>query len=285
MHLAFAMFLAFLAWPASSRSPRDRVPLLDWVFALAGAFAGAYLLLFYAQLATRPGQPTLMDVVDGDGGHRAAAGSHAARRRLADGSAGCAVHRLCDGRSLHAGSAAAQGRIAEPADFAPVADHRRRVRHRAGRVDRRDLRLRAVRHLAGSRRRRQLHDAGELRGAGAPARRPGQGGRGVVRPQRHDLRLVGVQRGVRRHLHHPADEEVRLRRREGRRHRDHVFGQRPDHAAGDGRCRLPDGRVRGHPVLRHRQARAAAGRAVLHRPVLHRPPGGGEAGHESHRHP
>ena len=63
VHLAFAMFLAFLAWPASSRSPRDRVPLLDWVFALTGAFAGAYLLLFYAQLATRPGQPTLMDVV------------------------------------------------------------------------------------------------------------------------------------------------------------------------------------------------------------------------------
>ena len=63
IHLAFSMFLAFLAWPASSRSPRHRVPALDWVFALAGAFAGAYLLLFYAQLATRPGQPTLFDVV------------------------------------------------------------------------------------------------------------------------------------------------------------------------------------------------------------------------------
>jgi TRAP transporter 4TM/12TM fusion protein len=63
VHLAFAMFLAFLAWPASSRSPRDRVPVLDWLLALAGAFAGAYLLLFYAQLATRPGQPTLFDVV------------------------------------------------------------------------------------------------------------------------------------------------------------------------------------------------------------------------------
>jgi TRAP transporter 4TM/12TM fusion protein len=63
VHLAFAMFLAFLAWPASSRSPRDRIPLLDWALALAGAFAGAYLLLFYAQLATRPGQPTPMDVV------------------------------------------------------------------------------------------------------------------------------------------------------------------------------------------------------------------------------
>jgi len=63
VHLAFAMFLAFLAWPASGKSPRDRVPALDWVLALAGAFAGAYLLLFYAQLATRPGQPTAMDVV------------------------------------------------------------------------------------------------------------------------------------------------------------------------------------------------------------------------------
>src|SRR5690606_16236343 len=68
VHLGFAMFLAFLAWPAGKRSPRDRVPLLDWVLALAGAFAGAYLLLFYAQIATRPGQPTLMDVVTATAG-------------------------------------------------------------------------------------------------------------------------------------------------------------------------------------------------------------------------
>ena len=63
VHLAFAMFLAFLAWPASSRSPRDRVPALDWIFAAVGAFAGAYLLLFYVGLSTRPGQPNLMDIV------------------------------------------------------------------------------------------------------------------------------------------------------------------------------------------------------------------------------
>ena len=62
VHLAFALFLAFVAWPASKRSPRDHVPLLDWVFAFVGAFAGAYLLLFYAALATRPGQPTTMDI-------------------------------------------------------------------------------------------------------------------------------------------------------------------------------------------------------------------------------
>ena len=63
VHLGFALFLAFAAWPASRRSPRDRVPLSDWLFACAGAFAGAYLLLFYAQLATRPGQPTPIDIV------------------------------------------------------------------------------------------------------------------------------------------------------------------------------------------------------------------------------
>jgi TRAP transporter 4TM/12TM fusion protein len=62
LHLAFALFLAFMAWPAFSRSPRDRVPVVDIVLALAGAFAGAYLLLFYKELATRPGQPTPMDI-------------------------------------------------------------------------------------------------------------------------------------------------------------------------------------------------------------------------------
>ena len=62
VHLAFAMFLAFLAWPATRSSPRDRVPVLDWLLAAAGAFAGAYLLLFYAQLATRPGQPNSVDI-------------------------------------------------------------------------------------------------------------------------------------------------------------------------------------------------------------------------------
>ncbi len=63
LHLGFALFLAFLAWPATKYSRRDRVPIVDWVLAVAGAFAGAYLLLFYKELATRPGQPTQMDIV------------------------------------------------------------------------------------------------------------------------------------------------------------------------------------------------------------------------------
>ncbi len=62
LHLGFALFLAFTAWPAFKRSPRRHVPVLDWVMSLVGAFCGAYLLIFYAELATRPGQPTPFDI-------------------------------------------------------------------------------------------------------------------------------------------------------------------------------------------------------------------------------
>jgi len=62
IHLAFALFLAFLAWPAFKGSPRRYVPIADWVLALLAAFAGAYIMLFYAELATRPGQPNTLDI-------------------------------------------------------------------------------------------------------------------------------------------------------------------------------------------------------------------------------
>ena len=62
IHLALAVFLGFMAFPALSRSPRDRVPLTDWIMALAGAFCAAYIYLFYAALAERPGNPTNLDV-------------------------------------------------------------------------------------------------------------------------------------------------------------------------------------------------------------------------------
>ena len=68
IHRAFALFLAFLAWPAFKRSPRHRVPWVDWLLALVAAFCGAYIMLFYAQLATRPGQPNTMDIVVGFAG-------------------------------------------------------------------------------------------------------------------------------------------------------------------------------------------------------------------------
>ncbi|WP_372827163.1 TRAP transporter permease [Polaromonas sp.] len=63
IHLAFAVFLAFLVYPAFDRSGRDRVPPWDWLFALVGAFCAAYLFIFYRELSTRPGQPTTQDLV------------------------------------------------------------------------------------------------------------------------------------------------------------------------------------------------------------------------------
>ncbi|MCZ4316629.1 TRAP transporter permease [Comamonadaceae bacterium G21597-S1] len=63
IHLAFAVFLAYLAYPAFAGSRRDQVPVLDWVFALVGAFCASYLFFFYRELATRPGQPITQDLV------------------------------------------------------------------------------------------------------------------------------------------------------------------------------------------------------------------------------
>jgi len=62
IHLAFAIFLAFAAYPAFKRSPRDYVPVQDWVLAAVAAFCAAYLFLFYKELAQRPGTPTDMDL-------------------------------------------------------------------------------------------------------------------------------------------------------------------------------------------------------------------------------
>ncbi|WP_119388385.1 TRAP transporter permease [Taklimakanibacter lacteus] len=63
IHLGFALFLAFTAYPAFASSSRREIPLADWILSLLAAFAGAYLFLFYDQLATRPGQPTMLDLV------------------------------------------------------------------------------------------------------------------------------------------------------------------------------------------------------------------------------
>ena len=112
LHLAFALFLAFLAWPAFGSSPRDRVPIVDWAFALAGAFAGAYLLLFYRELALRPGQPTTMDIVVAMTGIVLLLEATRRVGRLADGGARGAVHRLHHGRHVPARRAVAQGRVA-----------------------------------------------------------------------------------------------------------------------------------------------------------------------------
>ncbi|BCL68569.1 C4-dicarboxylate ABC transporter [Vibrio nigripulchritudo] len=63
IHLTFAIFLAFTAYPAMKNSPRDHIPLIDWVLALAGSFSAAYIYLFYTELAGRSGAPTTFDIV------------------------------------------------------------------------------------------------------------------------------------------------------------------------------------------------------------------------------
>jgi TRAP transporter 4TM/12TM fusion protein len=62
LHLGIALFLAFLCFPLL-KSQRQSIPFYDWVIAAGGAFAGGYFLLFYAELATRPGIPNLRDLV------------------------------------------------------------------------------------------------------------------------------------------------------------------------------------------------------------------------------
>ncbi|MEH6356933.1 MAG: TRAP transporter permease, partial [Marinobacter sp.] len=68
IHLAFALFLAYMAYPAFKRSPRDRIPIQDWVLATLAAFCGAYMFIFYEGLSQRPGAPILQDVIVGVAG-------------------------------------------------------------------------------------------------------------------------------------------------------------------------------------------------------------------------
>ena len=63
IHLAFAVFLAFLAFPALKRSPRHYIPIQDWVLALLAAFCAGYQFMFFRELAERPGLPTTFDLV------------------------------------------------------------------------------------------------------------------------------------------------------------------------------------------------------------------------------
>jgi len=65
IHLGFALLLAYLSYPAFKRSPRDRIPVTDWVLALVAAFCGLYLFIFYRDLAERPGQPIAIDMITG----------------------------------------------------------------------------------------------------------------------------------------------------------------------------------------------------------------------------
>jgi TRAP transporter 4TM/12TM fusion protein len=63
VHLAFAIFLSFTAFPTFKSSPTRYIPVQDWVIGLIGAFCSAYLYIFYVQLADRPGNPSTIDLI------------------------------------------------------------------------------------------------------------------------------------------------------------------------------------------------------------------------------
>ena len=63
IHLAFAMFLAYTAFPTFKSSPKSYIPIQDWVLALVASLSSAYIFLFYEALSERPGDPTNLDLV------------------------------------------------------------------------------------------------------------------------------------------------------------------------------------------------------------------------------
>ena len=68
IHLAFATFLAFTAFPMFRGRHNTHIPWFDWILALAASFCAAYLFLFYDQLSERPGAPIMQDLIVALGG-------------------------------------------------------------------------------------------------------------------------------------------------------------------------------------------------------------------------
>jgi len=73
IHLAFAMFLAFLVLSFRRKEKRisrdtdqkERIPFYDYIMAAAGALAALYIMLDWEGIALRSGTPTLRDIFMG----------------------------------------------------------------------------------------------------------------------------------------------------------------------------------------------------------------------------
>jgi len=61
LHLAFAIFLAFMAYPALKSSPRSYIPVQDWIMAVLAAFIALYGFIFYQKIVDAGG---LADDID-----------------------------------------------------------------------------------------------------------------------------------------------------------------------------------------------------------------------------
>ncbi len=61
IHLAFAIFLAYAAYPALKTSPRGHIPIQDWLFSIAGAGIALYGYIFYQKIVNSGGLADDMD--------------------------------------------------------------------------------------------------------------------------------------------------------------------------------------------------------------------------------
>ena len=61
IHLGFAIFLAFMAYPALKSSPRNYIPIQDWIMAILATFIALYGFIFYQKIVDAGG---LADDVD-----------------------------------------------------------------------------------------------------------------------------------------------------------------------------------------------------------------------------
>ncbi len=66
MHLTFALFLAFLAYPAFKRSPRRYIPWYDWILALTAAGTAFYVFWFSREISGTARQGRLIQVQTAD---------------------------------------------------------------------------------------------------------------------------------------------------------------------------------------------------------------------------
>lgn len=67
-HLLFVFVLGFLLYPRSKKLDKDKknkVPIYDWIFAIAGVMVTAYIILNYETLVLRGGMPTTIDIILG----------------------------------------------------------------------------------------------------------------------------------------------------------------------------------------------------------------------------
>ncbi|MEX0368004.1 MAG: TRAP transporter permease [Ruegeria sp.] len=55
IHLAFAMFLAFSAYPALKSSPRNYIPIQDWIMGIVGTVIALYGYIFYQKIVNAGG--------------------------------------------------------------------------------------------------------------------------------------------------------------------------------------------------------------------------------------